>query len=171
MTDSHTSNSALVQQCLAHLHQEYVALDQLNVSLLAVREALSRHDTQQLPALLESQQEQMQHVAAVRQRRLALRREIAAELDTPEDDVSITQWASQLGPDDRDRVLVLKNQLAEIADESARLAQSNMAVVSYGMQLLGEVMCCLTGESRGQRYAASGQHCPAPPTSLFQNRY
>ena len=165
MNTAETMAQSLPENCVVHLEKEIETLDALNQSLSEVAQALREHDTQRLPMLIESQQSRMKDVARVRKERQRLRGQIAMDQAISEDTESILSWAETLPEPDRTQVLNRRNRLSVLADESSRLAQTNMAVVQQGMLVLSQVLECLTGEdTTSDRYTSSGNiHSPSSP--------
>jgi len=160
-----------VESCLEHLDRETSALGQLNAVLKDVRTALAQHDTNHLPALVESQQQHMRNLDDLRSDRSKLKRELSDRLGVPQEQATIGRWAHSLPEDDRIRVLDRRSRLARVADESAALAQTNMTVVLHGMQLLGQVMQGLTSNaSKGSTYTPDGAAEAQPFQAIYDSR-
>ena len=152
----------LVFKCVSHLQEEYAALLALNSTLEEIGEALRRHETTRLPPLLDEKQSQMRHVSQIRQQRQSLMEEISLAVPT-ENEVSIANWAARLDVGPRKQILELRSRLLAVANRAARLAQTNMVVVSRGLQVLEQVMDCLTDQGgRSERYSAEGHMVDDP---------
>jgi cysteinyl-tRNA synthetase len=165
-------NNELVRTCIQHLQQELAALHGLNRSLSAVRQAVETHDIGRLPELIEKQQAGSQQLEQVRRQRQQFRTALAATLQVPDGQATIAAWAETLSTSAKHTVLKMRDEVAAIAEDTARLAQSNMAVVSHGLQILNEVRNCLTGGSdKPDRYLATGQPGPVGPQTLYKTRF
>ena len=165
------SGQQLVDASLQHLECEARALRALNITLLAVQSALKQHDTADLPALVEQQQQAMSSMGDIRKRRQILRQNLAHALQVPVEEVRISEWASRLPAADRSRVMECRQRVAELADQTSRLASSNIAAVTQGIQLLHEVMSCLTGRGPGDlRYSPQGDRKTGSCRPLFNTR-
>lgn len=172
MTDLQKCHDALAARCLEHLEREDRALEALNGTLRLVRDALRRHDTAALPQLLESQQQQMQQVAAVRRDRGELRARIANSLGISLEQATISQWAQTLSSDDQRQVMQYRDRVAERAQETAALADGSIAVVARGIQVLSDVMQSLTGgPPHSGRYRPDGSLDQPATTHYFQHQY
>ena len=162
---------ALANDCAAHLQREESALVAMMDVLTTVRSALRAGDNARLADAADVQDHRANELHAVREGRHQLRDSIARVLGIDAAQATLMR-AIQLTPQPRkSELLSQRARVEELARDTQRLMQSNLMVVAHGMQLMQQILCCLTGtEQSGTTYGPAGRPAYATPTSVFQTK-
>jgi hypothetical protein len=104
-------------------------------------------------------------------RRDALRQAIAAALEVPIHQATLSRLLSDVAPPARDQLRAVRQQVAQLAHEVDRLTRTTAAIIQTQLALLDEVLACLTGSAASApRYTAGGAMERPQGGSMFETR-
>jgi flagellar biosynthesis/type III secretory pathway chaperone len=147
----------LVAGFFTHLDNEENALRETIQALHEVRGAIMKRDMEALAQALNQQQQLANKNASQAQARNAVRHRLAAILQVNVDYVNLSLLAQRTTPTMREQLFGRQRRLVELATEADLLNRANAALIRQSIDLLQQVLTCLTGESGTDSYNASGQ--------------
>jgi hypothetical protein len=166
-----TPAEQLARDFLTHLQHESVVLQQQRQLLLDIRAAILDRDQQRLLAAVAHQAELEPQVRQITVQRQALRRALAAELGLAPQRVNLRQLVDHLRGPMRDQLQQQADGLNGLAREVDRLTRGNAALIQTQVQLLQQLLACLTGRSMSPpRYGSSGGVESSVTGSIFETR-
>jgi hypothetical protein len=153
------------------MEQEEAMLGATLESLGQVRAALTHGDLPALNRALESQAHTARAADELRQRRAALRRELAAALGVPPQTVTVEMMAKRLPADAADRLLRYRDRLRSMAADVDRLNRANASLVSQSLDFLQRFLLEITGGGQsGKSYTCCGMPREAECGSMIEAR-
>ena len=161
----------LADDCAMHLKCEEQALKEMVDVLQAVRSALRSGDNVKLAEAANAQDKRAQVLNDIRDLRTTLRNSIATALGIPEGEATVRKLIDSVPMAMQDKLNEQRNRVADLAREAERLMQGNLLVVLHGMQVLQQIMTCLTGDEPSETtYASTGRPAAQRPSVVFQTK-
>ena len=161
----------LAADCAIHLQCEEQALQEMVEVLQAVRSALQSGDNVKLAEAANAQDKRAKNLNDIRELRNTLRNSIASALGIPEREATVRLLIESVPEAMRITLNEQRSRVAELAREAERLMQGNLLVVLHGMQVLQQIMTCLTGDEPSETtYAATGRPTIQRRGVVFQTK-
>ena len=161
----------LADDCTLHLQREERALHEMVDILTTVRSALRTGDNRRLAEAADDQERHARQLHAILNRRSPLRESIAKALELPTEEATVLQLIEHTQPPHRSLLMQQRARVADLARSAEQLMQSNLLVVTHGMQLLQQILTCLTGnDMSAATYESTGQPVTPAHQAVFQTK-
>lgn len=147
----------LAKRCLEQLRCDVRYLTEIDKSLLRIRQSLCDHDNAKLEAEVVRQESMILSLFENQERHRTLKREIAAQLNLPEQDASVRVLHGAVASSVATQLQQELSLAEQLVSQIHHTAHDNTAIVRKGMDLLDSVLDCLTeNQTAAPRYEASG---------------
>ncbi|MGI9516991.1 MAG: flagellar export chaperone FlgN, partial [Pirellulaceae bacterium] len=139
------SSRQMALTCFAHLEHEEAMLRETLEMLQAIRVALLQRNLERLSEVLQRQERVTRAATELQAARDRLRRSIGEALHLPGEEITLSALAQQLSEPLQSQLLRRQKKLSEMAREVHLLNHGNAMLIRQSMELLQELLNCLTG--------------------------
>ena len=155
--------------CIGHLQQEEAMLTGTLDLLKSMRDALVCRNEEALVAAIESQDQSETAARELHAARALLRARISRGLGVAPADATLQKLTTRVSGELKERLALGRRRLAALSTEIDSVNRCNAILVQQSVELLNQVLYCLTGQEQGsQRYGATGQMSNGNPGSVIQ---
>jgi hypothetical protein len=159
----------VVDQLLAHLHDEEVSLSAMLQAVRDVHGALQHLNDDRLRQSLEQESQALQGAEDLRQRRCQLRSDLSTAIGVPAEEATLRRIISATSGTLRETVERFRQSLADMAAEMNRLNRQNAAMLRQSISITRGIISRMTGvAAAGESYNAGGARDEAHVGSLVQ---
>lgn len=141
---------------LSHLEDEANVLAIFLSVARELRQALTWRDGERLTQALETEADSLQFGQALRDKRAALRDELAKRLQLAPEEVRLSRLTECVSAKSRATLVASRQRLQEMSDELARLNRQNGAMIRQTLDLTERIVGQLTGS--GPHFTAYNAH-------------
>ena len=161
---------SLARACIRQLEDEEANLVATIQCLEALRSCAITSDLKTLKQLLETHQELQTASQRIAAARSALRQRLAVALDVPEKQVTIRGFSQIAPPSYAERLTSLRRRLIPLVNQANSLGHSIVLLVQQSMNLMREVLECLTGQASNDGYSNAGNRVDRSSKPLLHYR-
>jgi len=151
----------LSELCALLLEQKNVLAIMLRLSQ-EERQIIMNGESEKLEDIVRQELRELSKLGAIEKKRIALHKTIAAELDLPEQELTVSAIAGRAGPDEREAIVKLQKELTALISQHTALNTENRELIKAHIEYSETMLDMMVGseDPLNNFYSGDGKAVP-----------